>query len=437
MKARHAIVMIVAAAHLSGCAWVKEQWPWASKEVPVTRQAETTGVPSPEEPTTGPSTEPQEVPVVPPSEVPDETKPARTQPSVPATAPTTGRISIDPTDRADPQETVVVSGTLYRVNNQFVSVNEILLGLHPGLSAIPANVSEQTFRSQALRMIREEIPLRLREGMVLREAEKNLTDPQKEWIDAEMKQTLREMIAQAGGSTKLDQDFAGFGMDIEDVFEEHRRRLMIRTYLRAKLLPLVTVNRRLLWEYYRKHPSQFSSPRQVRMQIIATPFAGFLAAGVSKPTELELYAAKVKAKEHITKVVKALVDGADFGEVAGKMSRGLKAWAGDDPPLIRAGSFVEPKVEDAAFELEPGKTRGVIETETGYYIVKTISVKPGETVSFEEAQEEIDEIVRKRQFDKVQDRYFTRLWSGAVISPPQDFVDAAVKKAVERYRGEK
>ena len=125
--------------------------------------------------------------------------------------------------------------------------------------------------------------------------------------------------------------------------------------------------------------------------------------------------------------------GEDFGGVAKRHSRGIRASHGGVWLAMPEGSFREKEVERNVFALSEGEICGVIETETGYYIVKALKVSPGQSQSFQEAQEQIEGILREQQYDKLAGDYFMKLFGAATIAQSDEFMKMAVNSAVDRY----
>lgn len=74
-------------------------------------------------------------------------------------------------------------------------------------------------------------------------------------------------------------------------------------------------------------------------------------------------------KVRIDSVYKALKDGADFAELAKKVSQDPgSARQGGLLPFVQHGQFVK-EFEDAAFALQPGEMSGVIQSPYGYHII--------------------------------------------------------------------
>ena len=74
-------------------------------------------------------------------------------------------------------------------------------------------------------------------------------------------------------------------MTIEQLREDNRRRMVVQTYLQSRFMPQITINRRMLLDYYRQHRKDFESNKQVQMQIIAAPIKAFLPKDVTTPVD--------------------------------------------------------------------------------------------------------------------------------------------------------
>ena len=350
--------------------------------------------------------------------------------------------------------TGTVSTATLQVNDRFITTDEIIAAVHTDLKALPTDRSRQEFRLQAERIIRSEIHNQTGEAMVLVEAKRRLTDEQTKQIEAQIESDLAGMIAQHGGSrTRLAESLAASGTSLDAVVADMRRRMTAQTYLRGKFAPAIAVNRRMLWEYYNDHTDEFTADKMVQMQIIAAPLRLLVAPGAVNPSPFELKSARAAARKLMGQAEAALKEGQDFAAVAKDLAQKIKArqaaqWdampvkervyvkkmaQGGLWPMMSAGSFDSEPVEAAAFVLGPGQFSSVIETDIGFFIVRAARVKPGKSVSFEQAQEDIEIILRRQQFRKLVDDYFQRLSEGATIIQPDDFVALTVDRAVAKY----
>ena len=302
--------------------------------------------------------------------------------------------------------THVVAATMVQVNGKFITIEDVIESIDYQLSNMPMPDSENEFRRRAAGMVDAALRQRVLETLVLSEAKANLNEQQLAMLDAQMEEIRRDMIAYAGGNeAALNDYYRKRGTDIDAVLRAERNRLIGQYYLRAQIEPQIDIGPQELLDYYDSHPEEFSSPKEVQMQIIAAPYAEFLPEGVSKArsTPEQRQQAKREARESIEAVAAKVQAGdEEFSTLARTYSRGLMASQDGIWPLMVAGSVREAEVERNAFALDQGEICGVIQTGTGYYIVKALVVIPDETLSFEDAQSKIAGILRNEQYEELQ-----------------------------------
>jgi hypothetical protein len=333
----------------------------------------------------------------------------------------------------------VVAGATLQINDTHLTVEELLSGLHRELSKIPAHVKGEAFRNRVGKILSAELMYQVQQTLVFAEADRLLEEGPKMQIDVEMEEALRKMIAEAGGSReKLRQKCIQEGTTLEDMLRAHRRSLTVQMYMRSKFYPAIVINRRMLWDYYRRHKDEFTTEQRVQMQIIAVPYGEFLRQTDDsyrrQPTQAELDAAKALAMQRVEEALTDLKAGADFTETVKQFSMGLKRTQGGNWPMMGRGNFREKKVENAAFALKAGQYSGIIEGQGGYYIVKAKAVEPGKVVNFEDAQAAIAEKLRRKQFMNLRSEYLRKIYQKATIGDPEVFINLAVERAIEKYR---
>ena len=332
---------------------------------------------------------------------------------------------------------VIVAGATLQVNDQNITVDDILDGLHHVLIEIPPHIKGEKFKMQVAKILDQEIAYEIQQTLVYSEAKKYLEEEPKKQIDIEMEETLRDMVAKVGGSKeKLRQKCLREGSTLQGMLDTQRRRLMVQMYMRIKLMPAIIVNRRMLWDYYRKNPKEFRTDKKVQMQIVAAPFKKFLVEKKDDrrpPTTEELAAAKSQAHKMIVDSLRQLKNGAKFTDVT-RRGRGIRRAKGGIWPMMTVGNFREAKVEQQAFKLAQGKYSGIIEGELGYYIVRAKAVLPGKVVSFEQAQPDIADKLKRKQFEKLRTEYMIKVYDKATITRSMDFFQLAVERAEQKYR---
>jgi hypothetical protein len=359
---------------------------------------------------------------------------ATTQPSdSPATQAATA-----PTDTLQQGQEVIVAGAVLQVNDTYLTVNDVLAGLHDLLIEVPRSLSSEDYLKAVSDIVRRNLSYEIQEVLIYKEADSLLQEMAKEHIDGEMQDALREMIATAGGSReRLRQKCLAEGTTLEAMLQNQRRRMTNTIYMRQKFLPAVIINRRMLWDYYRTNREKYTTPKKVQMQMVAAPVKEFLperANATTPPTPVELDTARQAARRQIGEAMTALQNGAEFGAVVKQYSRGLRAHQDGIWPLMAKGNFRETVVEDKAFALPPGEHSGILETERGYFIVRARQVVPGKTVPFEAAQADIEEDLKQEQFLKLRREYMQKLYERATINQSPEFAELVVDRAVKLYR---
>jgi len=426
-------VLIALAGGPGGCSWGdrKFDWPWRDKPAPPAK-AKWSSDKEWAKPAAGPV---------------DPHAPA-IDPHAPITDADTGTDATPAGGDEEPLkigETREIATSVISIKGKFITVQEILLAAKSDLSALK---SDDMFDRRVRAIINRTVARRINNELIFSEADARLSQPQKDHVNKQVDEIVRKMVANAGGSqAKLDRLLAQQGVTLDELKNEHRRRLTVQLYQQIKFVPAISVNRQMLLSYYEKHKSEFSVEKKVAMQIIAVLLNDkrFLPADVAhKPTEQELARARLAAKARIEKAEQLLKSGEDFSDVAGEFSN-IKPEAGGKLPLWPRGSLRQKKIEEAAFSLAQGQRSGIIELAMvkndageivnygGFYIVKAYQVQEGKTTSFEDAQVEIEDILRMKQLEVLSAKFSERLARESKIPRSPDFIETAVNEAIKIY----
>ena len=413
-----------------GCSWgdARFEWPWNRKSAPVTHAAWTS---------------PEDWPQRPPQPPEEPRKADAKDPKIATTQQATSRPSEGRDEPFKIGETREITTAVLPIKGKFITVQEILHDAKDKLSAIEC---DDRFPRRVRLVINRTIARRINSELVFSEANARLTKAQKDHVDSQMDEILRGMIADAGGSrARLEKQLAEDDLTVQEVLDDNRRRMTIQLYQRIKFLPAISITRQMLLGYYDKHRDDFRVEKKVGMQLIGVLFDKFLPKDVgNKPTPQELAKAGTAAKEVINQAAKLLNDGADFTEVAKRFSHVMPD-TGGKLPLWPAGSLLQTDVEKTAFALKQGQISGIVETSGlkdnegktvnygGFYIVKAYEVQEGRITSFEDAQEEIGNILKAQQIKRLTDKFSDRLYRESGIPQSPDFVETALNEAFKLY----
>ncbi len=319
------------------------------------------------------------------------------------------------------------------ISGQFITVDDVLMQARGKLEDLPRSLTRESFRLRARGILDQAFRELLSQAAVYQQA-KNLTDNQKDQIDRAMEAARHDMLVQAGGSsTRLEQMLAAEGLTLTKALENHRRRLIVQRFLRARFESAMYVSPKSMWEYYLANKAQFTTPRKVQMQVIAVKYALLLPADAVAPSTLEIQSAKTKAKEQAQQAAAAIANRTDFGQVAAQFSMDpMKDQKGLWPPMAE-GSFAAEKVEKAAFAMSAGQTSGIIECDGDCYIVRCVQAVAPAVMPFEQAQVQIERTLREQRYNEAADEYFSKLLNGAKVRQSDDFIPTCVDQAVQRF----
>lgn len=329
----------------------------------------------------------------------------------------------------------LIAAVALQINTRTISVEDVLHRLSKRLADAGKTGDVNSFRLKATGLIKEETERQVVEAMMLSEAGRNLDDKDKEQVAKLAAERLEELITGEGGArAALDAKMREQGSTLEELKSTLERQFTARYFFEKKFLSTLVVTHKELWEYYRGHGGEFSTPRMVQMQVAAFPDDAFAESAV-RPGQAQREArakALAAAKEALAKITA----GEDFGDVVRADPRGgaaYRAGQGGLLDLMPAGSIRESKVEAQAFAQAAGQVSGVIEGQSGAFIVKTVEVKEATTTPFEKAQEEINRKIRQQKFDRLQQDYFRTLREKAHVIPSESFERDVLDLAVQQY----
>jgi parvulin-like peptidyl-prolyl isomerase len=106
------------------------------------------------------------------------------------------------------------------------------------------------------------------------------------------------------------------------------------------------------------------------------------------------------AKESAEKVLEELKNSADFAEMAKEHSTCPSKEKGGDLNFFGKGQMV-PEFEEAVISLKNGEFSDLIKTQFGYHIIKKTDSKEAKQLSFDEAKEQIKELINKKKSEVI------------------------------------
>jgi peptidyl-prolyl cis-trans isomerase SurA len=193
------------------------------------------------------------------------------------------------------------------------------------------------------------------------------------------------------------------GLTLQSFRAQIKDQFLERRLLDAKMGGRLKVSDEDLQNYYQTHPAAFEGEEERRVRHIFLPLAEDAPA-----------AAVERAEAAAQQVVQRLAAGEDFAAVAKEVSRGPGAEDGGDLGWLRRGT-IQKALEDVAFSLADGQVSSVLRAGPGLHLFKVEGRRRGGGRTFEEAKDEIRDVMAQEQAQGYRDQYVAELKRDAVI----------------------
>jgi peptidyl-prolyl cis-trans isomerase C len=196
------------------------------------------------------------------------------------------------------------------------------------------------------------------------------------------------------------------GMSDADVRKDIEESLKIEKLIDSEA-GVAEVSEAEIKAYYDGNKAQFAMPPMVRASHILIP----LLPG-DTPEQ------KAEKRKEIAGLLDQIKGGSDFAELARAHSTCASKERGGDLGYFGKGEMVKP-FEEAAFALKKDEVSGVVETEFGLHIIKLTDTREGREVPFDEAKENIGELLKSQKKQTAVDNYVKSLREKTKIAYPE------------------
>ncbi len=316
------------------------------------------------------------------------------------------------------------------VNNETITVNDVLEPILPTVEKMAGELPPKTYYERVADLVRRQIVEAVADHLIWRRAQETIKEEVESQIGKVVDKMEKDRINRDfdGSETRYEKYLARRGKSRGDVRRRLRRSIIIESYLRERLQPLVPAPRKQeLLRYYEAHIDEFSSPARREMFLIDVPAAAFLERGWLA-TETQFQSALSQARQAIAEAAAALAAGEPFEETAKKHSRGLNkaqggAWGFIEAPL--QGRWATPS--QRLFEMQAGEVSGIIETPDGFFIVKLGRIEGGDVVSFQDAQPEIIDRLRQERFNRLRQDFLEKELEQSTFGSLDAFITEVLK----------
>ncbi|MGH7837681.1 MAG: peptidylprolyl isomerase [Candidatus Binataceae bacterium] len=283
-------------------------------------------------------------------------------------------------------KSVVVEEIVARVNNDIITLSDYQkaqASLHQDVAqdcqGCAQDTIDQEYRDHSKGLLRDLIDQEL---LVQRAKDENIS------VETEVVKRLDETRKQNNLDSidALEKAVETSGIPWEDYKTQIRNNLLTQEVIRRDVGGRITIGHDEVQAYYDAHEKEFVKPEEVVLSEI------FLNTQGMAPQEIE--AVRNKAEDLRNRVLK----GEDFTQLATRYSEGSTAKQGGDLGTFERGQL-SSQLEDVVFKMSKGQITDVVQTKTGFEILKVVD-------HFQAGQQPInkveDEIMNKIYMTRVQ-----------------------------------
>ena len=311
---------------------------------------------------------------------------------------------------------VVVEQIVARVNNQIVTLSDYQRAQQELVQEVAQDCQGcSQDRIQTLAKDREKNLLRdMIDQQLLIERAKDMDIS----VEAELTKRLDEVRKQNKLATLEDLEKAveSQGGSWEDYKTQMRNNLQTQEVIRREVGGRMDIPSEEVRKYYEEHKDQFNRPEEVALAEI------FLSTEDKSPEEIE--AVRTRAEDLRSRLVK----GEDFAQLAKRYSTGSTADEGGELGVYERGQLSK-QIEDAVFSLEKGQYSAVIQTKTGFEILKILDHYQAGLQPLSKVEGEITNRLYQERMEPALRTYLAQLREESYVMVKPGFTDTAAVAA--------
>ena len=215
-----------------------------------------------------------------------------------------------------------------------------------------------------------------------------------------------------GSIEDLEKAVEGSGLPWEDYKTQIRNGMLTQEVIRREVGSHINIPNEEVKTYYTAHPQEFTRPEQVVLTEI------FLSTEGKSPEEIE--SVQKKTEDLRNRVVK----GDDFNEIAKRYSEGSTAKDGGDLGTFQRGQL-SPQLEAIVFKMEKNQITDVIQTKTGFEVLK---IEAHYQAGLQPLEKVENEVMNKLYMEKMQPTmrtYLAQLREESYVMVKPGYTDTA------------
>jgi peptidyl-prolyl cis-trans isomerase SurA len=234
-------------------------------------------------------------------------------------------------------------------------------------------------------------------------------------VDSDLNKRLDEVRQQNGLATLADlqKGVEASGLSWEDYKTTLRNSLLQKEVVKREVGSHLEVTSDEVRQYYDAHPQEFALPERVVLSEISLSTAG------KSPEEFADVRAKVEGLRS------SVLNGDDFHQVAALYSQGSTAKDGGNLGTFKQGELA-PQIEAIVFPMSKGQITDVIQTRTGFEILKIEDHLPAEVQPLDKVETQIQNTLSGQKMQPRMRQYLAELREQSYVTVKPGYNDSAL-----------
>jgi len=210
----------------------------------------------------------------------------------------------------------------------------------------------------------------------------------------------------------LEKAVEGEGLSWEDYKNQIRNNLLTQEVIHREMSNRIVIGKDEVKKYYDEHQKEFIRPELVVLSEI------FLSTEGRTPEEMAVVQRKME--DYRNRVLK----GEEFTELAKRYSEGSTAKDGGNLGTFERGQLSK-QLEDAVFALNRGGISDVIQTKTGFEVLKVVEHFQAGQQPMDKVENEITNKIYLQKMQPTMREYLAQLREESYVMVKPGFTDAA------------
>ena len=309
-------------------------------------------------------------------------------------------------------KSVIVEEIVARVNNSIITLsdfqkadNQLREEIQHECQGCTADKMEGLYRDRQKDLLRDLIDQQL---LVQRAKDQGVS------VESDVIKRLDEVRKQNNLQSldDLEKAVEGEGMSWEDYKSQIRNSLLTQEVIAKEMRGRIIIGDDDIKKFYEDHPKEFTRAEQVVLGEI------FLSTTDKSPEETAVI--ERKAEDYLNRLKK----GEEFSEMAKRYSEGSTAKEGGGLGTFERGQLSK-QLEDATFSLNKGGLTDVIQTKTGFEILKVVDRFQAGLQPLDKVRREIENEIYMKKMQPTLREYLAQLREESYVTVKPGFTDSA------------